>query len=302
MTYLTFTYLVTGRNRSALVNRMRLAGIPLLKMSSAGEKSAKITIYAKDRVKYFAICENLCYNKLIGVGGLFAPVYRLLKAPELIIGVFVFLAVLFVGSNLYLSNEFVGDAEIYRAEADQAFKKAEILPYRFFDKTKLSFAETELKQSDINFVKIEKSGNRAIITIYSAVLPPEKMHSSSTDVIAKEDCSILKITAYSGTLLVAAGDKVMKGQPLIAAYEILNDGSKTPCVVTGYVLAEKAFEFCYSCEFEPDDSIKANAVSAAKFMAGDKVFTRFELAQKGNDLYVTLYYESLLFGNELFGG
>ena len=58
MKMLTFTYRVSGRNRPLLINRMNKAGIALLKMQIIGEKEAEITIYAKDRVKYFAICER----------------------------------------------------------------------------------------------------------------------------------------------------------------------------------------------------------------------------------------------------
>lgn len=302
MNFLTFTYLVSGKCHSTLINRMHREKISLLKMRIIDEKRAKITIYAKDRVKYFAICENLCYNKLIGIGGVFAPVYRLLKVPELVVGAFVFLAVLAVGSNLYFGKELIGDAPIYAARIEEVFKDVGIKPFSLLDRERLNKAECALKNSDVSFVKVEKSGNRAIIGMYSSFLPPEKIMVSKTDVLAKEDCTILKIIAYSGTSLVTVGEKVRKGQPLIGAYEFLNDGSKTDCVITGYVLIEGVFEFCYSCEFEPDESTKTNALAAAKFMLGDKSITRYDLAQNDKDITVTLYYESLLFGNELFGG
>ena len=260
---LTFTYRVSGRNRPLLINRMNKAGIALLKMQIMGEKEAEITIYAKDRVKYFAICENLCYNKLIGVGGLLAPVYRILKAPQVIVGAVVFIIALIVGSNLYLGNELVGDSEIYRAQIDEAFKKADIGMYGLFT------------ENDLKAVK---------------------------NYIADGDCVIIKITVYSGTPLVQEGDKITKGQPIIGAYDILKDESKVPCAITGYVLVEKAFTFDYRSGFAADDAVKSNAIAAARFMLGDKTVTHYDVKVQNNDVRVTLYYECLLFGNELFGG
>ena len=303
MKMLTFTYRVSGRNRPLLINRMNKAGIALLKMQIIGEKEAEITIYAKDRVKYFAICENLCYNKLIGAGGLLAPVYRILNAPQVIVGAVVFIVALIVGSNLYLGNELVDDSQIYRAQIDEAFEKADIGMFGVFTGNDLKAVEDHIKNAtNANFVKVEKSGNRAIITAYAAISPPEKIQSSSKDIIADGDCVIIKITAYSGTPLVKEGDKVVKGQPLIGAYDILKDESKAPCAITGYVLAEKTFTFDYESEFGADDSVKNNAVAAARFMLGDKTVTHYDVKIKNNDVRVTLYYECLLFGNELFGG
>ena len=303
MKMLTFTYRVSGRNRPLLINRMNKAGIALLKMQIIGEKEAEITIYAKDRVKYFAICENLCYNKLIGVGGLLAPVYRILKAPQVIVGAVVFIVALIVGSNIYLGNELVGDSEIYRAQIDEAFKKADIDMYGLFGENDLKAVENYIgDKTNANFIKVEKSGNRAIITTYAAISPPEKIQSSIKDIIADGDCVIVKITAYSGTPLVQEGDKVTKGQPIIGAYDILKDESKVPCAITGYVIAEKTFTFDYRSGFTADDAVKSNAIAAARFMLGDKTVTHYDVKVQNNYVRVTLYYECLLFGNELFGG
>lgn len=303
MKFLCFTYLAEGRNRSTVINRLNRAGVGILRMRIIDEKHTEITISHKDREKYFAICKNMWYNHIIKTSGFAAPLYKLWQKPWQAAGALVFAALAFFGSNLYAGTEYRGDALIFRAEVERAFEESGITLHGFFNESKLESAKKLLEERlKLSFIKIEKSGNRAIITVYSSEDGSKKLISSDIDVVASDDCEILKITAYSGTALVSDGDKVAKGQTLIAAYEVLKDGSTVPCRVTGCITAKYAFSYRYECVFDPDETAVKNALACARFALGDYTVIGQETNIEEKYVIVTLYYEKLLFGNEVFGG
>jgi len=304
MKFLCFTYLAEGRNRATVINRLGKAGVNILHMRIIDEKHTEITISHKDREKYFAICKNMWYNRLMKTSGFAAPLYAILQKPWSAVGALFFAALVFFGSNVYIGTDYRGDALVYRAEAERAFEESGITSYRYFDENRLDCARRLLEERlKLSFIKIEKSGNRAIITAYSAENGLIRLTESDVDVVSGEDCEIIKITAYSGTALVSDGDKVTKGQTIIAAYDVLKDGSTVPCRVTGYVLAKCAFTYRYRSAFEPDDRMAEKVAACARFALGeDKTVVGRDIKTEGKEVTVTLYYEKILFGDEVFGG
>ena len=62
MRWLTETYLLVGRNRKNLLQKLNKEGVRVRKLEIFDEKNSKITIDKKDAPKYFAICKNSWYN------------------------------------------------------------------------------------------------------------------------------------------------------------------------------------------------------------------------------------------------
>lgn len=302
MKLLTFTYVATGYNRAVIVNRMRASGVDVLKMLIIDEKRTEITISAKDRAKYFAICKNIWYNELIRTGGLLACLYSIGKAPFLVVGALAFLAVVLFGGNLYMGSDYLGDSALYRAEIEETFEEVGIKEYRLFNEEQLKTAQEALgKKLDAVFFKIDKSGNRAIITAYSAITTPNRMESTDKDLVSSGNFRILKLTAYGGTPEVKEGDEVTAGQTIIGAYEVLKDGSTRPCKIVACVSAEFKFEYRYTCSYEPSDGDKERTKAVAKFLLGDESVTREDVYEDGNVIVAVIYYEKIIFG-ERFGG
>jgi len=297
MRLLTYTYLAVGYNRVAVLNRLNRAGIDVLKMLVIDEKRAEITISAKDRAKYFAICKNMWYNSEIRTGGILAPVYSLIRSPFILLGVAIFLFLTVIGSNLYFGNEYEGDSLVYRADIERVFADVGICEYKSFDDEMLDRAENILKAKiDFDYINIKKSGNKAVITAYASIKAPEKIKISDKDVIADENCRILKMTVYTGTPLVEEGAEVVVGQPVIGAYSVLNDGRTVKTNVTASVTVESRFIYEYFPRFGISEQTISEAVAAAEFMLGNETVLRSEVNADGNGIIVTLYYERLLFG------
>lgn len=302
MRLLTFTYLATGYNRAVIVNRLRASGVGVLKMLIIDEKRTEITISAKDRAKYFAICKNIWYNEQIRTGGLLACLYSIGKAPFLVVGALAFLFAVVFGGNLYMGSDYLGDSALYRAEIEETLEEVGVKEYRLFNESQLKIAEDALvKKLDTVFFKIDKSGNRAIITAYSAITEPRKMESTDKDLVADGSFRILKLTVYGGTPEVNEGAEVTAGQTIIGAYEVLKDGTTRPCRVVACVSAEFRFEYRYKCAYEPDDGTKERTKAVAKFLLGDVSVTREEVYADKGELVAVIYYEKIIFG-ERFGG
>ncbi len=303
MRLLTYTYTAVGRNRTCMLQRLSAAKIAVLDLRILNEKTVEITISAKDRAKYFAICKNMWYNDLKCVSGVLAPLFRLFSSPANIAGVAVFLALAVIIDGVYLGAVYRGEAIFYKAAIEEALSEAGVKEYSFFDDLRLGVAENTLEsKTGANFIKIEKSGNRAIITAYGDKKSPEKINSSAVDVCADGSYKILKITVYSGTPLVKSGDEVKSGDVLIGAYEQLSDGSVIHCNAVGFVTAEKSFKYDFYCAHGVTEAARERALSAALFMLGDKTVLYRTIDEFDGGLSVTLFYEEIIFGSENYGG
>ena len=296
MNLLTSVFFVSGLNRVLLLERLKKNGVRVLEVKNIDEKSFEITIDNKDCDKFFAICKKRWYNKKIRVGGLFAPLWKILRAPFLIVACVLFAALCIFSDKVFLKAEYKSDALLYQSDVLAAFEDAEIKRGSFFDEGKLKIVQKALAdKNDFAFLKIQKCGNKAIIEIKKSDTPPLRITGSEKDVVAAEDIKILKISAYSGTVLVSCGDEIKKGTPIIGAYEIINE-QNAPCKIFGFVLAEAKFCYEYECKFAPEDADVCRAVSAAKFMLGDYEVLRSQSRIKDKKIIVELYYEKIIFG------
>lgn len=296
MNALTATFRVHGGNRELLFQKLKKNGITVLNEKKSGEKSFEITIDNKDCDKFFAICKKTWYNEKIKVGGVLAPFYKIIHAPQIAIACVLFVAVTLFSGNLFLGAEYRKDALLYRQAVENAFEQCGIRFGASFSEEKIEKAERYLSERfDFAFLQIEKRANRAIVEIKDGARAPERMISTLTDVIASEDLTILKMSVYSGTPLVKEGDLVKKGAPIIGAYQTIKE-TPVPCPITGSVSAKCAFDFAYTCKTEPTDGDVSRAVSAAHFMLGDYTVCGSEVSVEDKTIKVKLYYEKIIFG------
>ena len=296
MNLLTSVFFVSGLNRVLLLERLKKSGVRVLEVKNIDEKSFEITIDNKDCDKFFAICKKRWYNKKIRIGGLFAPLWKILHKPFLIVACVLFAVLCVFSDKVFLKVEYKKDALLYRSEVIAAFEDAGIKRGSFFDEGKLKIVQNALaNKNDFAFLKIQKCGNKAIIEIKKSDSPPRRIAGSEKDVVAAEDIKILKISAYSGTILASCGDEIKKGTPIIGAYEIINE-QKVLCRIFGFVLAEAKFCYEYECKLAPCDADILRAISAAKFMLGNYEVLRSETQIKDKKIIVELYYEKIIFG------
>lgn len=297
MNAFTETYKLVGLNRAELIKRLKNAGVEVVKLKIINDKVAEITIDGKDSAKYFAICKNMWYNVLLKRGGWLYPltmlkqnVFKLLCCALLAVAIVLF-------DGVYLGNVYEGDALLYRAETERAFKAAGIKNFEFFSDEDLSKASAILAaEQKTSFLSIKKRGNKAVVSIKELKDKPELFPSSDEGVFACDDCEIIKIVVYSGTALKNSGDKVLKGEPIVVAY-IEEDGTRTPCAAVCAYSAKFKFVYVYEVESGANlekrdkDAEIADAIICARLALGEKNVLSLTHLQKENEITVYIEYE-----------
>ncbi len=297
MRWLTETYLLVGRNRKNLLQKLNKEGVRVRKLEIFDEKNAKITIDKKDTPKYFAICKNSWYNKLLKIGGICAPIYKAVKFPLITLAILFFFAFCYLFDFVYLQTVYEGDAILYQKQIEEQFDNAGLTPFKPFKQEILNEIASALqKNASISHVTVKKRGNKAVVTVKGAQIAPEKLVVLSGDYVANESFTVLNITVYSGTALVKKGDFVKKGETVAKASTLIKE-EEVPCPLILALTAECTFEYIYECAYNIDDSLKLNALASAKLALGEYEVRSHtvELIDK-NKIKVILKYEKTLIG------
>ena len=297
MVMLKKTYVVEGLNQKILLDRLIYSKINLLKVKKITQKCLEITIDSKDDLKFFAICKNMWYNKLIKVGGILSPFYLMVKNPLKIVCLLLSLFIIFFGENVYLESSYKGDAIAYRSAIESAFEQAEIKRYSFFSEGKLERVRQILnEQYSFGYLQIQKRGNKAVIEIRALKSEPQRLVGLKSDLIALENLKILNATVYSGTLLKSVGESVSKGEVIAGAYYFIGD-SKIDCELLAVITAECTYTYEYKANTKITNDTLLNAIASAKLMLGDyEVISSEYKITDGNLITVTLKYEKLICG------
>lgn len=286
----TRTYEVTGLNRNLLVSRLKRNGINIIKLKILSDKRAEITIDNKDAAKYFAICKNMWYNKLIKIGGFFAPLWFLKKNAVKVIAVLCFFISVLIFENVYLFTVYEGDSRAFEKSVQAAVFKAGIKKFGFFGQDDLDNAEKLLFAENVGFISLTKNGNKIIADLRRNNEAPSEIVPLSCDFIAKEDFKILKIAVYSGTPLFVAGDYVRKGQVVIGAFDE-SSGERKSKPILAAISGECVYVFTYNSPFEADEHTVNAAIAAAKNALGNKRIFSCETAVFEKTITVTVTYE-----------
>lgn len=300
MTLLYSTYLVKGFNRAELLKRLKNGGVSLLRVKIIDERTTEITIDSKDGAKYFAICKNMWYNKLLKRGGLLYPLLYIKQNAVRFIGAALIVLGIVAFENVYLGAEYEGDAVYFKAAAENALSEAGIKKYRFFSLEGLSAAEARLSVSEgVSFLSIKKRGNTAVISLKKAKEQPNSFPVLQTDLTAIGDCVITKLVVYSGTAVKSAGEVVRSGEKIVCAYYQKNESERVFCPV----IAEYSASFSFFYEYAPPSGVKneqaiAAAIACAKEELGEKNVLSVSYELKSSVICVVLQYERSFIGDK----
>lgn len=297
MSYLKFTYLVSGLNQKLLVYRLQKSKINILDIKFINKKLLKITIDSKDRLKFFAICKNSWYNKLVNIGGLCAPLYKLYKNIALTVGLIAFFSICYFSNNLYFKTDYLADSHLYKTQIQSAMQSAGIKKFKPFTQEQLDKASELVREiNQISFITITKKGGSAVVYLKQSVAMPLPLKTYASDFVAPEDLVILKITVYSGTQLKNQGDYVKKGEVIAKAGYIIQE-KEYPCLLSLALTAECTFEYIYNYSGRLTSEIKTNALALAKIYLGDYPVRSYSLKEiNNNKLKVIIKYEKTLCG------
>lgn len=133
----------------------------------------------------------------------------------------IFLVFLGISSNFIWNIEITGNEKINKDEilkmANDYGLKIGMMKSKI--ETKNIINKIRMNREDIAWIGIDFKGTNAIIKIVEAKEKPEIIDEKDyTNIVAKKDAIITKISAQNGTILKNVNDEVKKGDVLIAGY------------------------------------------------------------------------------------
>jgi len=198
--------------------------------------------------RHFVAIQALYAHSNYKIEVLSAPKFSSLKAFFYnSVGVLLALAVLLVCTSIYSARiwqyriyglQNVKTSEIMQALSEMHARKG--ATKSSIDLKKLSSALIE-RVDGVALASANIVGTTLIVTI-SEKIDNSAVLSENAPIVAKTACVITKIATTAGTALVQVGDKVAKGQTLIANYVINSNGAQIPSKARG----EISFDAYYS--------------------------------------------------------
>jgi len=253
---------VGGMNGEKILSRFKRAEIPLLRAEKRAKNLSVVRIYRKDLQKAIAILNGSCYNilKIVPVGA-YAAFTEAKKRLSFFICALLFIVGLFFTDGLVLRISYSGSGAYYKKEAGEILNSFGIGEMRFFSEADVPMATSAiLSLQGVSFCSIKLDGYilkvEIAVNAFSLSAVSGGLYSSSAGIVRE-------ITVLSGTPLVKVGDGVLKGDELVAPYNVGTNGEKINCVVSARASLE--------CSVSSDGETKEEAAERAKFLADGEI-------------------------------
>lgn len=182
--------------------------------------TAKIGMYDYERAKEIARnCQTIVeIKKKIGLRFIIEK-YKNRKA--FFITVIIACIAIFTLSKFIWKVEINSDADINKNEIREELQKEGVKIGALKSKidSEKIVNDIRLEREDIAWIGIKIEGSKVLVNIVMATKKPEIVNEEEyTNIVAKKDGEIQKIVAKNGTAMCKKGDKVKKGDVLIAGY------------------------------------------------------------------------------------
>lgn len=182
--------------------------------------TAKIGMYDYERAKEIArSCQTIVeIKRKIGLRFVIEK-YKNRKA--FFITVIIACIAIFTLSKFVWKVEINSDADINKNEIREELQKEGVKIGALKSKidSEKIVNDIRLEREDIAWIGIKIEGSKVLVNIVMATKKPEIVNEEEyTNIVAKKDGEIQKIVAKNGTAMCKKGDKVKKGDVLIAGY------------------------------------------------------------------------------------
>lgn len=182
--------------------------------------TAKIGMYDYERAKEIARnCQAIVeIKRKIGLRFIIEK-YKNRKA--FFITVIIACIAIFTLSKFVWKVEINSDADINKNEIREELQKEGVKIGALKSKidSEKIVNDIRLEREDIAWIGIKIEGSKVLVNIVMATKKPEIVNEEEyTNIVAKKDGEIQKIVAKNGTAMCKKGDKVKKGDVLIAGY------------------------------------------------------------------------------------
>ena len=231
---------VNGLNLDRALSLLEKANVELRNIRRVHHRRLEFDVPSGQKMQIVALLRAKCYND-IEIQETGFPRFFTKRGLPLVVSAVLFFSLLFFCSTFVLKTEIVGNVTLSEQEISRQL--TELHANVGSRKSGISLDELEnalcTRLPQLNFVRAELRGSTLLLTLYEKVVvaPPADFRKRQ-DVCAERDGIVSDLYVVRGTPLVKAGDRVKKGQILIAGYRTFPDGSTADVKAEGEVFAE----------------------------------------------------------------
>ena len=222
---------IEGVYPERLVSLLEGSGVPLWDLGRIDERTLRLAMPARDFRRLHGLNRRCrCRVHILKKGGGLPWFRRLWRRRVLALGVAATLLLLFWASRRVWFLDVQGCERMDEAVLRQALQEQGLRPGRDLKKLPLSdIADFVAAQyEELAFLELHVDGVFLRVRAREALAEGERLDQSAPcDVISTREGIVTRIDAYGGRAQVRVGDKVKKGQLLIAGHVTARDGSMT---------------------------------------------------------------------------
>lgn len=319
--YALSRYSVEGLNQDRLINLMQRKGIALFDLKKDSPSLMTFRISVKQDKKFFAILEDLCYNKNVsvkkrvflranrddgviktkadcgytvkktGVYGKARGLYFLKLNFGLVLGALLFIAVCVYNADIIRKIEFRGSGSILDKEICTYLDDSGVtINGRFSDVNLAKLSDDVLASNPLlSFAECYKRGNSLIIDVALAKDKVNVLDGNVSSLYSDVDGVVEQIKVYRGTALVGVGDRVQRGTLLVDGFATVKEQVLKTNVIAGVVIRVAQN---YEYRFDRDDQDVIALLNAKAEFDGETVRESIKKQKSGEEyIYsVTLEY------------
>lgn len=204
----------------------------------------RFTIYINDYEKVEKIIKKYKGKvRIIDTSGIIVLIMKMKRKISLVIGAFVFFAVIYYLSNYIWAVDIQTQKNLSPFELRQQLLNIGIKPG--LNKSQINVRELEKQMENLNpeimWIRIRIEGSTLKLLVKEKVNPPSIEKTSFNQVVAKMDGEVKRIYTNSGNAAVVPGNIVKKGDNLILPIQG-RDGFKIEVKPSGTVIANTFYE------------------------------------------------------------
>ncbi len=225
----------------------------------------------KDIEKVFAIFAKPCYNIKVLKKSFKRGITDFLNLRAgLVAGAALFIAAIWFANACVLKIEISGNGKYLEPEVRNIVVSEGAGEFKFYSSFNKSVATGRiLSLPQVTFCNIEKRGSVLVVDVR---VDEEHRGNTTFEALTSDvDGTVKKVVAVCGTAVVAEGDAVRKGDPIICPYAVAGDKT-VDCIAAGYAELECSATREYFAECESEENLQ-NAY-ASLLLEDDRIISR----------------------------
>lgn len=218
--------------------------------------------------KVFAIFSHPCYNIAITkISPVQSLVQRLCWRIGAAVGCGLFFATVIFSQFCVFKIQVVGSGDYLAPQVEAILASCGVRAGSVFPEK--DFSEAEAKVMALPSVTFCSFSKRGFVVVADVECNEEDDRTANYSPLRSDvGGEVVKIISVCGTPLVSVGDKVGRGDELIGAYYVAEDGQENSCLCVGYAVISVSASVLSRAESESDEALE-NAFAATRLYGED---------------------------------